>query len=456
MGEYISNLGALGSFLCDPFKLDIQIALSLQYQRSRIDQPAPTCTLAGVINNIEGFLDGAQGSFSEGGWDDWFDITAKPETYTPYGAALAAETGAHIRILNAKGEAAAKLEWGAGFLSGEICKVVSGPGGDTEECDITKPGKIIEEALSFNLDSGRQSLVTADEIDEVIGALISQLANKALTGAAGLLGLSGGTGYTYTGFTGGSYTAAMTAESLGIATNSGLAEFEKARDFEIAYRDLAIGKKATLEAIAASTSASASTVAAANTALTEVNAVISATTLNLLNLNSIISEYTAASSAAEKDAILDKYQTLPLHSEGQYAVSESSWNLVISAANAAAVSVASPGPDPVVVKMESDLQIQMDYRVLALNYKPQLEAYASATTTLPADAAAASAAASDAQIIISNATADITDLSDIINNYKAATSDALRALYVSDYEDLSLYRQSDLNSSKAAWDAILP
>lgn len=343
MGEYIQNLGGLGSFICDPFKLDIQIALALQYQRQRIDQPAPTCTLSGLIDNIEGFLDGAQGSFGEGGWNDWFDITSQPETYTPYGATLAAQTGAQMRILNAKGEEAFKLEWGDGFLSGEICQAVSGPSGDTEECFITKPGKIIEEALSFNLDSGRQSLITADEMNEIISALFGQLANTALTGAAGLLGLSGGTGYTYAGFNAGSYTSQMNNESSSITTSSGLSTLENSRDLETDYRNLALSKKAELQVIAASTTAPANIVAAASTAITETDAVIFQTTGNLLELNSLIASYSATNDPTEQGKIMQEYYKLPLFSPAEYNNSENSWNAIINSAHLAAANTTTGG-----------------------------------------------------------------------------------------------------------------
>lgn len=452
MGEYIQNLGGLGSFLCDPFKLDIQIALALQYQRSRVDQPAPTCTLSGIIDNISGFLDGAQGSFGEGGWNDWFDITAQPETYTPYGATLAAQTGAHVRILNAKGEEAFKLEWGDGFLSGEICQIVSGANGDTEECAITKPGKIIEEALSFNLDSGRQSLVTADEMNEIISALLGQLAQTVFTGAAGLLGLSGGTGFTYSGFSGGSYLAQMQSESSVVSANSGLKILEDARDLEIAYRDLAIAKKIELQAIAASTTASASVVAAANAAIIETDTVIADTTGNLLNLNSQISDYSAATNATDQAKVMEDYSALPLHTQSDINASKSSWNAVITTANQAAAS----SVDSTLVQMKADLQTQKDYKNLASLYKPQLETYASASTTPAASSSIATAAAGDAQNIIDTTNTLITKLTDIITNYEAASSESLKIIYIADYQKLDLYTQADITNSKTEWDAILP
>lgn len=221
IGQYLDELGGVGSFLCDPFKLDIQIAIALEYDKIRSHSNSK-CTLTGIIDNIEDFMSGVEGSFSKGGWNDWFDITAKPEKYTPFGAGIAAQNEAHIRILGARTQENTKLGWGAGFLSGEICNTVSGPGGTTkEECVISKPGKIIEEALSFNLDSGRESLITADEIDEIVVSLLAQLSNQALTGAFGLLGLSSGTGYTYSGFKSGSYLGDMTQTSLNaISTTS--------------------------------------------------------------------------------------------------------------------------------------------------------------------------------------------------------------------------------------------
>jgi len=197
IGEYLQDLGGIGSFVCSPFRLDVQVSVAMQYERARADggsgQPAPTCTLSGVIDNIEGFIGG---SFEEGGWKDWFRITSTPQTYTPYGSALAAQAGARARIINAQGEELELLGFGDGFLSGEICETVHGAGTTKQDCFISKPGKVIQEALSFNLDSGRQSLIQADEINEVISALLGQLANTVLEGTAGILGLSSGTGYS--------------------------------------------------------------------------------------------------------------------------------------------------------------------------------------------------------------------------------------------------------------------
>jgi hypothetical protein len=188
-GSFLEQLGGPASMVCEPFRLDIQFALATAYaQKTRVDQLAPTCTLTGALENIDDFLSDTQDSFANGGWDAWFDMTSQPMSYTPIGAYYAAQYGMQAALTNRRGEEINLLNFGDGFMSGKVCQMFGGE----EKCDISKPGKIIQEALTFNLDSGRQALITADEIDEIIAALLGQLANTAITGAAGLLGLSDG------------------------------------------------------------------------------------------------------------------------------------------------------------------------------------------------------------------------------------------------------------------------
>jgi len=129
-------------------------------------------------------------------------------------------------VINAKGEEINILGFGDGFLSGKICQNVAGPTGTTEECAISKPGKTIADSLNKALGAGQDTLVTADEISEIIAALLGQLANKAITGASGLLGLSGGTGYTYRGYSRGSFAEELrsgaNATTGGVDTSTGV------------------------------------------------------------------------------------------------------------------------------------------------------------------------------------------------------------------------------------------
>ena len=252
-GDYIDKLGGIGSFICSPFKLDIQIALSLQYQASRENKPYEGCTLSGIKSNLQDFV---QGNFEDGGWEDWFEITSKPEKYTPYGQLLKAQAGLKASLINAEGKELTMANWGQGFLSGKTCQAVTGPDGSAapDKCTVTKPGTTIANSLNKALGVGQDELVTADEINEILAALIGQLANKAITGAAGLLGLSAGTGQTYSGFNGGSYVSALNQESSAIvdgAIDSGGELFTEGMNVQEEYNALANAYLPLLAAVAA-------------------------------------------------------------------------------------------------------------------------------------------------------------------------------------------------------------
>lgn len=286
IGEYLSELGGPFSFICSPFQLDVQVSVALEYDRARSrggdGQPAPTCTLSGMIGNVQDFLQGTFAGGGAGGWQDWIEITSQPRVHTPYGAGLSARADARARIINAQGEEVTLLDFGDGFLSGEICDIVHGSGSPREECFITKPGKVIEEALSFNLDSGRQSLITADEINEIIAALLGQLANQVMQGAAGLLGLSGGTGYTYSGY-GTSFTDSLASSTTtgvdlaaaGTLISDALTTQQDIRNLAVTYTT---GGAPNLVACANDTTQSAARQTACQNALVDANTIIQVTT----------------------------------------------------------------------------------------------------------------------------------------------------------------------------------
>jgi hypothetical protein len=195
-GDFI--YGSELDFLCSPFQLDVKIALATAYQEQEHEGFDSQCTLSGVTDNVEGFL---SGSFNEGGWASWFEVTQNPIN-TPTGAYLAAEGEMYARITDEEGRTVRELDWGAGFLSFKVCSDTQVANGDQQNCDIVTPGKVIEQALTVNLQSGTQALIEADEINEIIGALFSQLAQQAITGVNGLLGLGGGSQYSNNSFGG--------------------------------------------------------------------------------------------------------------------------------------------------------------------------------------------------------------------------------------------------------------
>ncbi len=339
IGQYISELGGPLSFICSPFQLDIRIALATTYARTREGQPAaPACTLTGALANIENFM---AGSFDDGGWDAWLQITSSPETLTPYGSLLTAQSEASIRIVNAQKNETKILDFGSGFLSSQICSAVHGSGTTQNNCFISTPGKVIQEALTFQLSTGPRSLIEADEINEIIGALISQVAQQAITGAAGLLGLSSGTGYTTPGYTGGSFVDQMSSSASTLTINP--AQFRAlavaARTTEISYQTAATYYQPLLAAYAANILNDSARRADAQAAATAIPPLLVSINSNINTLNNIINQYDALpapsadtpATSVQRSALIQQYTSIQanLHSDAQVTAEQNRWNFLI-------------------------------------------------------------------------------------------------------------------------------
>ncbi len=209
--------------LCSPYKLRIQGFLLKQRKKSRTVQ----CTLTKVAANFQNFLNGVDTSLRPTNWKEWLEITANPQNNIA-GNALILENELSISIAGAKNIKLFETQLGNGILSFRDPSCVSdtkksqeeayknvgglqntddyGPEGGgsyttqkREEnntktqieanCPITTPGNIISTQLNKQLGLTSDSLVAADEINELIGALASQLIQGVL-GSTGLFGLS--------------------------------------------------------------------------------------------------------------------------------------------------------------------------------------------------------------------------------------------------------------------------
>lgn len=201
--------------LCSPFRVNIQLALRSQYLG---DNPRFRCTIDDVLNNAQAFYR----DFNQGGWRGWFTIT-QTRGNTPFGAYIEAE-GELLRRINVNQETLAdKLDWGRGILSFDTCVdttpvqvavpqfetiqtefgPINRPTGEViyesrprtlQECapesiQTQTPGTVIEGQLIDVFGSGVAKLEAADEINEIIGALLDQFTIKLFNSAGGLFGL---------------------------------------------------------------------------------------------------------------------------------------------------------------------------------------------------------------------------------------------------------------------------
>lgn len=223
-GEYIK--GSALSFLCSPFSLKIRIALAQSYANRNA---APTCSLTGVVKNINRFMD----NFAEGGWQGLIQFTTVP-TNNPFGAYMYAQAGLQSSVASALGSANRNVSV-EGFLNMQQaynCKADPSSEGIVNvnigasvnsasnggicpsgcQCRTTTPGSVIAGTLTKQLNMPSDQLNMAKNFDEIIGALMTQLLTKALYG--GITNLSNPDAYTGSGITGAQQQAAVLAQDL--------------------------------------------------------------------------------------------------------------------------------------------------------------------------------------------------------------------------------------------------
>lgn len=188
IGEWI--LGSKLDFLCSPFKLDVKLALMQDFTRAY----EPKCTLSEVTENINGAIDDLD---REWNWNTWNSITQNSNN-NAYGTYLNASAAIRGDIDKKKAEVGKELDWGSGFKPFKQCQEYEtyNENGDsvTEKyCEAVTPGKAIADSLNKSLGAGQDSLIQADEINEIVGALLGQLVKKVI-GPEGLLGVSRSSG----------------------------------------------------------------------------------------------------------------------------------------------------------------------------------------------------------------------------------------------------------------------
>lgn len=186
-GEFV--YGEQLSTVCTPFRINVVTAIAEEYQQQRSEE-AVQKEVACTVDSIEGGNQQAflSGSFTAGGWSMWFETVLNPQN-TPVGAKLAGKLEFEKEALKAMNIAKTEADYGDGVKSQKVC---NGP----LDCTITTPGSLIKDQITKRLNIPIDRLLQADEMNEVIGALFGNLANEAVMGVNGLLGLGGNTSFT--------------------------------------------------------------------------------------------------------------------------------------------------------------------------------------------------------------------------------------------------------------------
>ena len=236
--QFLSSNSVLAS-LCSPFQAKIRLALAKNYLNPNQNF---SCTLGKLEQNFDNFTN----NFSQGGWDGWFQMTQNTSN-NPYGAYIEGQDQLSINIGNSQAKYQQQLSWGQGFLSWQTCKPGAAPiassGGVQGGCtgynsssvtDITAlntasgcqeaggtwsqaannatdqyvssndglncseadkqtntPGSVIGAKLNGVLGSDVLQLAVVQGINQIVGALITQLTQQVVGGiGSGLRGLS--------------------------------------------------------------------------------------------------------------------------------------------------------------------------------------------------------------------------------------------------------------------------
>lgn len=234
-----------------PFQDQIAGALRQEFYRTTssygFDARNPY-TLGRYSSDPEAFT---RGDFRQGGFNAWFKLS-QDRNNNPYGRYELAQNELWRRIDRQAQGRIEELRWGSGFLSWRgNCGPHGRPSGsaqvsheavhlgtkdNTLGCRIRTPGSMVENALGIGVTSPFRQLELADSVNEIVGALASQLVTQVI-GGSGLSGVSrpasgGGPSFINRAGSGAEYQA------LGSSLYNGFAQgIAKDRQNAVSYRD---------------------------------------------------------------------------------------------------------------------------------------------------------------------------------------------------------------------------
>lgn len=190
-GEWVNNLKNF-KFLCDPFSLEVKIALA---KIPKFTHRA-TCTLTEIVENINDFYD----DFRNGSWIA-YTTSLQPQNNV-YGAILISWTEQNQEIAAAVNAATNDALAGGGFLSQLNCpedpNKPEGPDNDRDgiggdilsRCEVVTPGQTIGAITSKAVGSDIDYILSAEELEAYLAAIADAAINRLIVeGVNGLKGV---------------------------------------------------------------------------------------------------------------------------------------------------------------------------------------------------------------------------------------------------------------------------
>jgi len=164
LGEFLNDLS--GGILCSNIEASITVNLMSDYNNSGNYRERSRCTLSDVSENIEAF---ANGDFSKGGWDAWYEYTTNPYN-NYYGATLSLRQDFDRRVSKTQSDSYTEISLNNGYYSIR----------DKETGEITTPGSMVQAQVENRLNAPVNRLTFADEFDELMNSLIGNFISDSV------------------------------------------------------------------------------------------------------------------------------------------------------------------------------------------------------------------------------------------------------------------------------------
>lgn len=158
-------------------------------------------------------------------------------------SALQARVERDRQVLAAQTNVAQAIDNARGMKTPQTCSTVSKPDGSSkQECKYTSPQSLLSDTIGYYLGQlPAMQLLNMDELNEVIGGLMANLTNQALTSFTGVLGLGGNSAYSHNVFGEGgnlSYADALAKEDITKYQSQNFNAIKEALAAEIRYSEL--------------------------------------------------------------------------------------------------------------------------------------------------------------------------------------------------------------------------
>ncbi len=170
-----------------PFRRDVRVALAKTYsQETRAPENALRCNVSDT--QLTSMRSGD--FYAGGGWESFFNL-ATNTSCNPLFAYFNARNRLQDSITTKRTEEQEQLNWGSGIRPLTVNKTVDlGDGATTTVSRVVTPGFMIAENLQSAIGAGLRQTENADEIDEIVAALMSHIGVQTVSGTNGFAGLA--------------------------------------------------------------------------------------------------------------------------------------------------------------------------------------------------------------------------------------------------------------------------